>query len=122
MNVVQGTWYGILPASCLLSAAQTALAGPKPQSASGLSAYAEPRFRGERIFIAASTPDLKAIGFDNRIRSLRVVGGLWDVCTDPGYRGRCMQVTGEIVSFAGTGLDSKVSSIRRLDEPAPETR
>lgn len=106
----------------VIALANAGQASQGPNSASGLSVYDEPRFRGERVFIGGSTPDLKELGFDNRISSVRLVGGVWDLCSEPNFRGRCLRVTGEIVSFAGTGLDNGISSIRRLDDTKPRAR
>jgi uncharacterized protein YcfJ len=53
------------------------------------------------------------MGFDDRASSAVVQGGDWQVCEDPGFRGRCTVLhPGEYRTLREVGLNNDISSIR----------
>jgi len=73
--------------------------------------YGGPDFRGRSVRIDSNTPDLAR--FEDRASSLVVHEGTWQLCTRPGYEGRCETFgPGRYPQIAG--LDDRVSSVRRV--------
>lgn len=78
-----------------------------------LELYGQPDFRGRSVRIDDNVRDLNNMNFDGRASSAVVHGGTWQVCTEPGFAGRCEVLRpGEYRQLAG--LDDRVSSIRQL--------
>ena len=78
-----------------------------------LDLYGQPDFRGRSVRIDDNVRDLNEFNFDGRASSAVVHGGTWQVCTEPGFAGRCEVLRpGEYRHLAG--LDDRVSSIRQL--------
>ena len=68
-------------------------------------------FRGRSVRVDDNVWDLAGSGFDGRASSLIVRDGTWQVCSEPGYQGRCsMFGPGEYRQLAG--LDDRISSMR----------
>jgi hypothetical protein len=83
------------------------------RNSAALDLYGQPDFRGRSVRIEDNMADLSSTNFDGRASSLIVHEGLWQVCTEPGYRGRCETLRpGEYRQLAG--LDDRISSIRQL--------
>lgn len=75
--------------------------------------YGQPDFRGRSVRIEDAVADLGERRFDGRASSMIVHEGTWQVCSEPGYSGRCEVVRpGEYRQLAG--LDDRVSSMRQL--------
>jgi uncharacterized protein YcfJ len=77
--------------------------------------YSQERFRG-RVFSAnQSIHDLDRTGFNDRASSAIVERGMWEVCEDSDFRGRCMVLRpGQYPSLGAMGLGNRVSSLRRV--------
>ena len=59
--------------------------------------------------------DFGTNGFNDRISSVEVVGGPWEVCQDSGYAGTCVVLRpGTHPSLKAIGLDNRISSARAL--------
>ena len=83
------------------------------RSSAAVDLYGQPDFRGRSVRIDNTMADLAETRFDGRASSLIVHDGLWQVCTEPGFRGRCETLRpGEYRELAG--LDDRISSIRQL--------
>ena len=83
----------------------------------GLLLYKDKRFRGAHKFLSAAEYlnfGLHTPNIDNEARSLIVVGGEWEVCSDPGMRGTCERVTGAVADLETIGLDLKISSAKKI--------
>ena len=75
--------------------------------------YGRPDFRGRSVLIERSQQDLADLNFDGRASSAIVREGTWQLCTEPGFEGRCrIYRPGEYQQLAE--LDDRVSSIRRM--------
>jgi hypothetical protein len=83
------------------------------RNAGALDLYGQPDFRGRSVRIENNVADLGIHNFDGRASSLVVHEGTWQVCTEPGFAGRCETVRpGEYRQLAG--LDDRISSIRQV--------
>ena len=104
----------------LLAGAAAALApmsGPAAQAARGpgLIVFQEDNFGGDYREIREDQPDLGWIHFDDRISSVQVSRGTWELCEHAQYRGRCITVDHDIRRLDRKGFDDRTSSIRRID-------
>jgi len=76
--------------------------------------FAESDYAGAWIAVANSEP---AVGDDIRrlrARSIVVQGGVWQICSDADFSGRCLTLTGDAWDLRSIYL-GPIQSIRRLD-------
>ena len=96
---------------------QDAVASLRPvRSGSGsggtaIVAYTAPNFRGRSLVFSDDAADLRQQGLNDRIASVRVLGGRWQICTDINYAG-CRSVTADVPDLGAIGWGSRISSIR----------
>lgn len=83
----------------------------------GLIVYENPDYRGMRLEISSSVPDLTGSGLDDQITSVRVVSGTWQLCAGTDFNGQCWTVSADNPNLKAIGGNDKVSSIRRLPPP-----
>jgi hypothetical protein len=80
--------------------------------------YDQPNFKGVSLTIAAATPDLSALNFDNKVASLTITGGGdWVLCENKNYTGRCVRVQSQAQNLNLLQLSGRVSSLY----PVPAT-
>lgn len=81
--------------------------------------YENPGFQGRRMTLRGTTPDLDRTQFNDRAESIVVRDGVWEVCTDARFSGRCVRLQpGEYPSLDGS-LNNRISSAREIAEYAP---
>ncbi len=80
----------------------------------GLIVYANPDYKGTRLEISDSVPDLAGSGLDEEITSIRVMRGAWLLCSSRDFRGDCQTVDADNPNIKAIGLNDRVSSIRRV--------
>jgi hypothetical protein len=51
--------------------------------------YRDPAFRGPAVAMERAESDMR-LGFE--VFSIRIAGGSWELCPEPGFRGRCLTV------------------------------
>jgi hypothetical protein len=71
-------------------------------------------FRGAARRIWRDVPDLRVIGFDRAISSVRVAGDGWELCEEPYYRGRCVLLRSDEGNLRDLGFNDRASSLRRV--------
>jgi len=76
--------------------------------------YPGPGFRGAPIRVQGATPDLGYTGLNDRVGSIRLPpgSGPWLVCTEAGYRGRCVTVSRSLGDVRAIGMRGAISSLR----------
>lgn len=77
----------------------------------GITVYEDSNFRGRSMSFNEAIPDLRSSGLNDRISSLRLRGGAWEVCTDARFRGDCRIVSGDIRNL-DRAFNDKISSLR----------
>ncbi|MFZ2467390.1 beta/gamma crystallin-related protein [Parvibaculum sedimenti] len=87
--------------------------GPRDR-AGGITVFQDFRFSGGSMSFSGDVPDLGRYGINDRISSIDVSDGVWEVCEHIRYRGRCVTVDGRIANLDRMGFNDKISSIRRL--------
>jgi hypothetical protein len=80
----------------------------------GIIVYQEDNYGGDSRMLNDDQPNLSWIHFDDRISSVEVRHGVWELCSDSEYRGRCITVDTDIPKLSRLGMDDKISSIRRV--------
>jgi len=84
-----------------------------------ITLYESPGFQGRRMTLRGTTPDLDRTDFNDRAESIVVRDGVWEVCTDAGFRGRCVRLQpGEYPNLQGD-LNNRISSAREVAQYAP---
>jgi hypothetical protein len=87
--------------------------GRERRATGTIELYGRQDFRGRSVRVDDNTRDLARFDFDGRASSLVVHEGVWELCTEPGYQGRCLRYgPGEYRHLAG--LDDRVASARQL--------
>jgi hypothetical protein len=70
--------------------------------------------QGQSIVVRNALPNLDRTSFNDRAESILIREGLWEVCTDANYRGRCVQLApGEYRSLSKE-LTRSISSLREV--------
>lgn len=106
-------------ASAALLLLSTTTLGAQPQGwgsgGVGITVYEDRDFRGRSATFRDDVPDLRSVGMNDRIESLRVAPGeVWEVCIDVQYRGRCQVVTADESDLRRGDWAKEISSVRRL--------
>ncbi|MEJ1969726.1 MAG: beta/gamma crystallin-related protein [Rhizomicrobium sp.] len=52
--------------------------------------------------------------FDDRVSSLEVRRGVWELCEHAYYRGRCITMDHDVAKLSRLGFDDRTTSIRRI--------
>lgn len=72
-------------------------------------------FHGRAFTSNKGSSDFRRTGFNDRASSVIVDKGVYEVCEDPGYRGRCVLLReGSYDSLKRLGVNNRISSARRL--------
>jgi hypothetical protein len=85
----------------------------RPPSNDGLERivlFDDRQYRGRSFNVDDDMPNLS--GFGNRAESVQVFGGIWELCEETEFMGRCVSVTANVVDLAALGLRNRVKSVR----------
>jgi Beta/Gamma crystallin len=85
---------------------------PSPPSDGAIVLFDDEGFRGRGFGINSAMPNFDPTGFNDRARSLIVKSGIWEVCTDADYRGRCRIFPKGEHPALDLGLNEQISSAR----------
>lgn len=101
--------------SILLAAALALLLGA--QAVAQITFYEDKDFHGRAFTTKGKEADLRREGFNDRASSVIVDRDLWEVCEDPGYKGRCVLLReGSYDSLKRMGINNEISSARRVSK------
>lgn len=78
----------------------------------GIVLHADSGFSGESLRIDRAEPDLSRYRFNDRVSSITLHGGVWEVCTDADFRGRCEIVDRSAGQLNAYRLNDNISSVR----------
>ncbi|MBU2606779.1 MAG: beta/gamma crystallin family protein [Alphaproteobacteria bacterium] len=78
----------------------------------GVVLHADAGFRGEATEVSGAISDLKPMRFNDRISSISIRSGAWEVCTDANFRGRCVTIDTSVSRLNDLRLNDNVSSLR----------
>lgn len=78
-----------------------------------ITLYASEGFDGRTFSTQAQVRDLKTVGFANRASSAIVRGGMYEICDDRSFEGRCRILRpGQYPSLSALGMDDAIVSVR----------
>jgi len=93
-------------AAVLATLSHAALAGE-------LTLFADSDFRGARVTLHEDARDLNQLNFNDRVSSIVVRSGTWELCEDSYFRGRCAQFgPGEYRALPN--FNDAISSVREV--------
>ena len=96
--------------NAILGAAAVVIA---TQAAAQVTFYDADGFYGNAFMVRQNTPNFSPLGFNDRASSAVVERGRWLVCTDSGFRGKCIVlVPGNYPSLALYDMNNRISSAR----------
>jgi hypothetical protein len=78
-----------------------------------ITLYEHDNYGGRGWTFADDEPDLARYDLADRISSLRVNGGRWNVCVDANYS-RCREITGNVPRLRDVGLNDRISSLQEI--------
>jgi len=73
--------------------------------------YGNTNATGDNLTIKQATANLATVGYDDRISSVVVVSGSWELCTDKDYKGKCTTLGQGLHNLDAT-MNNLVSSLR----------
>jgi hypothetical protein len=85
---------------------------PLPSGPPGIVLYADTGLRGASVELNADQPKLSTVGFNDKARSVEVRGGVWLLCGDTNFRGRCEYVDRTVTNLGEIGLSGNISSVQ----------
>lgn len=75
--------------------------------------YTRANFQGQSMRVRGPMPDVAQYpGFNDNIRSMRIIHGRAQICVDSRYRGRCVTIGGSYRDLNRIGMANRISSIR----------
>lgn len=90
--------------------------GPFPPTRFRLVLSEDRGFRG-RSFTATGSVPLVSSSFNDKASSVQVNGGVWELCEDRDYGGRCVTISSNVSDLGSYGLRNRVSSVRLRGSP-----
>ncbi len=78
-----------------------------------ITLFEHPFYRGRALAVTADVSNLPR-WFNDMTSSVRVRRGVWQVCSDWGYRGRCATIQRDVDNLNRIGMSDRISSLRRV--------
>ena len=97
-------------AACVFLAGTGASAEPH----GGIVLFKQDNFSGDSRALHEDIANLDWIHFDDRASSVEVRRGVWELCQDSFYRGRCITVDQDVAKLSHLHFDDTISSVRRI--------
>ena len=79
-----------------------------------ITLYKDRDFRGDTLTLRRAAPDLEKTGFNDSASSVVVREGMWEVCTDPFYRGNCTRLAPGDYNRLERSLNDRIASVREI--------
>jgi hypothetical protein len=74
--------------------------------------FSKPGFQGHSFYADHEVRKLSSKDMDDKVSSIRVLSGVWQVCKDDNFEGRCEIVDRSMPDTRVINMDDKISSIR----------
>ncbi|HKY93685.1 MAG TPA: beta/gamma crystallin-related protein [Kiloniellales bacterium] len=107
-GVLAGALSAVLFAVALLATTPPAKAA---ETSSTIIVYDAANAGGNHATFQAATPSLSGTNFNDRISSVFIVAGSWELCADNNYKGKCVTLTQGLHNL-DANLNNLVSSLR----------
>jgi hypothetical protein len=70
---------------------------------------------GRQVTLSNDKPDLSQLGLNNKVSSITVQSGIWQVCTAVSYKGYCVRLRpGYYGNLGALGINNSISSVRLI--------
>jgi len=79
-----------------------------------ITLFRDTRFEGRSCTFDGDIPDLNTYAFAGIASSVRIQGGIWQLCEKPNYRGYCIELERSQSDFNLFGFNDRARSLRRL--------
>jgi hypothetical protein len=93
-----------------------------------ITLYEQPNYGGRGWTFADDEADLARYALGDRVSSVRVTGGRWNLCFDTNFQ-RCREIGGNVPNLRQIGMNNTISSIQEVSDrpggpgiPAPGGR
>lgn len=95
---------------------------PAQVQAASITVFTGPDYRGEQQTFDRASPRLADVGWDDRIASVQIRGGEWQLCRAERFT-KCVRVSRDESNLARLGIDYAVNSLRpiRGDQVPPSS-
>lgn len=98
-----------------LSAVSAAQPDVRQMGGVGITVFEDRQYRGRNATFRNDVPDLRRVGLNDRIESLRVAPDeMWEVCEHDNFGGRCQVFSGVEPDLRLRGWSRTISSMRRV--------
>jgi len=94
-------------------------AGARPPA---IMLFSRPGFQGHSYFTDHEVRKLSTKDMDDKVSSIRVMSGVWQVCVDDKFEGRCEIVDRSMPDTSVINMDDKISSVRPVPPGGPGWR
>lgn len=75
--------------------------------------YTSANYRGQSLRVRGAAPNLAWYpGFNDNVRSIRIVRGRAQVCVDANFRGQCQTISRSVADLNRIGMGNRISSVR----------
>ncbi|MCV2370512.1 beta/gamma crystallin family protein [Roseateles oligotrophus] len=86
------------------------------QAHAQITLYENDDYSGRSLQIHEQEADLSREGFNDKVSSVVVRKGNWQLCSDAGFRGQCVTLSkGRYASISAIGINDRISSVRPVD-------
>ena len=80
----------------------------------GIMLYEHVDYGGSSYGLGGTQRSLNAFGWNDRVSSIRVRFGVWEICQHDDFGGRCVQVDRDVRNLVDMGFNDEISSVRRI--------
>lgn len=77
-----------------------------------ITVYRDSQYRGQAMTFDREITNLRQVGMNDAISSIRLSRGSWEVCEDANFRGRCVVIRDDTRDLVRMGWNDKISSMR----------
>src|SRR5215831_11721360 len=82
--------------------------------AADVTLYQRPNFGGTAVTVHRQAQDLQSTAFNNTATSMVIRDGVWQVCTEANFQGRCVQLQPGAYANLSASLNGSVASVREI--------
>lgn len=76
--------------------------------------YEHGNYQGRSVGIGTDIANVNTLGMNDRISSIEIRSGIWEVCSDPNYQGRCQTIDASTTNLNLLRMNDSISSLRRV--------
>ena len=87
-----------------------------------ITVYSDVDYSGRSLVIDGDAPDLRWVQFNDMISSIRVEGGQWELCLEPGFRGTCQVISDSLPNMSEWAFNDRITSIQAVHRPPRDQR